>query len=65
MKNRNKCTSKVIAFRVNITTYDRLDLRAKRRGVKMGTYIKDFIERDLFRTRVDYNEKKDENYNNE
>jgi predicted DNA-binding protein len=43
--------TKVIAFRVNNSVYDRLDLRARKKGVKLGTYIRDFVEKDLFRTR--------------
>ena len=62
MGNRHDSTSEVISFRVNKDTYNRLDLRARRKGVKLGTYIKDFIERDLYRNT---NEKNSENDKNE
>ena len=51
----HKPATRVISFRVNNDTYTRLDLRARKKGVKLGAYIKDFIERDLFRTKGDSN----------
>jgi len=44
-----KPDTKVIAFRVNNDTYQRLQLRALRKHVKLGAYLKAFIEKDLYR----------------
>ena len=52
----HKPTTRVISCRVDNDTYARLDLRARKKGVKLGAYIKDFLERDLYRTRGDSNE---------
>jgi predicted HicB family RNase H-like nuclease len=41
--------SRVIAIRVNKDTYERLVLRALRKKIKLGTYLKSFIERELYR----------------
>ena len=55
MVNKHDSDSKVISFRVNKPAYDRLDLRARKKGAKLGTYMKDFVIRDLFRTKDDAN----------
>jgi hypothetical protein len=49
MTNKAKVETRVIAFRVNKDVYDRLELRALRKKVKLGTYMKEFVEKDLFR----------------
>jgi predicted HicB family RNase H-like nuclease len=49
MAKREVKLSKVVAIRVNISTFKRLELRAKKNDISIGVYIKRFIEKDLFR----------------
>ena len=43
--------SKVIAVRISLETYDRLDIRARRHKQKIGTYVKELVEKDIYRLR--------------
>lgn len=49
--------TKVIAFRVNNDAYERLRIRALRKHIKMGTYIREFMEKELYRHLVGLDDK--------
>ena len=42
-------STKVIAIRVNKETYHRLDIRARRAGKPLGTYLKDKLMKEIYR----------------
>jgi hypothetical protein len=57
----HKPTTRVVSCRVDNDTYTRLDLRARKKGVKLGAYIKAFLERDLYRNTNGKNSENDKN----
>jgi predicted DNA binding CopG/RHH family protein len=49
MSSKAKVKTYVVSFRVDKPSLDRIKLRALKKGIKVSAYLKDFIEKDLFR----------------